>query len=57
LSTATEIKPVGTTADTTTTIPDEWQLDIAITDSPTVVPADCGTNDGCGSTCASACAS
>ncbi|WNI17646.1 FxLD family lanthipeptide [Actinacidiphila sp. ITFR-21] len=57
MSTATETKPVSTTINSTTTPPDEWQLDIAITDSPTVVPTDCGTGDGCGSTCASACAS
>ncbi|MDV9174120.1 FxLD family lanthipeptide [Streptomyces sp. W16] len=36
---------------------DDWKLDVIITDSPTVVPADCGTGDGCAGTCASACAS
>lgn len=50
MTTATE--PV-----TPATLPDEWQLDITITDLPTVVLEDCDTSDGCKSTCDSACAS
>ncbi|MEI5100970.1 FxLD family lanthipeptide [Streptomyces sp. PmtG] len=37
---------------------DEWVLDITVTDAPRVVARDdCDTNDGCKSTCDSACLS
>ncbi|MEU2558449.1 FxLD family lanthipeptide [Streptomyces longispororuber] len=37
---------------------DEWVLDITVTDAPRVVARDdCDTNDGCQSTCDSACLS
>ncbi|MEW2253270.1 FxLD family lanthipeptide [Streptomyces sp. NPDC006975] len=36
---------------------DEWELDTAITHSPTPVVEACGTNDGCKPSCASSCTS
>ncbi|MFD3736024.1 hypothetical protein [Streptomyces sp. NPDC058632] len=36
---------------------DDWELTIAITDSPSLENDDCDTSDGCESTCASSCTS
>ncbi|MGW2301140.1 FxLD family lanthipeptide [Streptomyces sp. NPDC001809] len=35
----------------------DWELELTIISSPTPVPVDCGSGDGCGSSCASACVS
>ncbi|MFJ2818606.1 FxLD family lanthipeptide [Streptomyces sp. NPDC087294] len=36
---------------------EDWHLDVTITDAPHPVPANCDTNDGCKSSCASSCTS
>nr|WP_202455230.1 FxLD family lanthipeptide [Streptomyces sp. SID8367] len=55
---AAEKKPSKPTAAVAEPVPaDEWELKTTITRAPTPIVAACGTSDGCGSTCASACAS
>ncbi|MCX5206028.1 FxLD family lanthipeptide [Streptomyces sp. NBC_00237] len=46
-----------TAPDTTGIGPDDWELDITITDAPRPAVANCDTNDTCESTCDSSCAS
>ena len=48
----------ATAIDTRPITGDDWQLTIALTDSPRVlVNESCDTSDGCESTCDSSCAS
>ncbi|WP_353942812.1 FxLD family lanthipeptide [Streptomyces sp. HUAS MG91] len=51
-------KPTKPTVAVAEPVPaEEWELKTTVTRTPTPIVEACGSSDGCGHTCASACAS